>query len=760
MKRFFRMLSVMACLMLVACDNFDHDGMIDRIENLEDRVYRLETLCSQMNTNINSLQTIVQVLQTGDYITAVSPLVEEGVEVGYSIVFAKAGSIVIYHGRNGQDGTDGKDGQNGADGADGKDMIISVKQDEDGIWYWVLNGEWLLDENGNKVKAAGLDGKDGQNGENGKDGQNGADGKDGITPQLRIENEYWEVSYDGGQTWLPLHCKATGEDGAPAQVDVIFENVYEEDGCMVFVLKDGSTYRIPYAANGLDIIFSVNQGTALCPGTYIKVAYTVVGNEGEVWVRSLSSPLDLLMAVVEPTDNTTGYIHIAHSSIWESLEDESLNLGGTQVDMADYINTNYAINVSVSDAEGNAIIKALNLQRGTIESVSDVYMASAEGGVLEVSLETNLDDYEVVQQEGTESWLTLNPDTKSMRTDILRFNVQKNETALTRTAVIAIQNQAMQTMGVFTIVQPSTMGDSIIAFADEAVKEACVFSFDANGDGELSYNEAAMVTSVDGLFYSGMDIKSFDEFQYFVSVKEVPGYMFQECDSLQSVSLPASILRIGESAFEDCSALEYLEIPAFVQHFGDNVFGSCRNLKTLKMNPLLPPVIDGWLAFDLPLLQVFVPDQALERYESDAMWSSYKLVSDVWLACEPSIDYSIEKVSKDSGDDNRIFFKMNVSIVGGKPSLPAAYQEYGFYVRNYPSWDSYIDEMVSMNEESSISGWFGLSKDDLWYQPLELSIGFYVMTEEGDIVCFEDKDIVFSYDEDTIGAEDCSPKLN
>ena len=43
----------------------------------------------------------------------------------------------------------------------------------------------------------------------------GIDGKDGITPQLRInaETNYWEVSYDEGETWDSMGVKATGESG-------------------------------------------------------------------------------------------------------------------------------------------------------------------------------------------------------------------------------------------------------------------------------------------------------------------------------------------------------------------------------------------------------------------------------------------------------------------------------------------------------------------------------------------------------------------
>ena len=83
------------------------------------------------------------------------------------------------------------------------------------VYYWTLDGEWLTDERGDKIKAEGTDGKDGADGEDGSDGndgQDGTNGKDGITPQFKIENDYWFISYDNGDTWTQLG-KATGEDG-------------------------------------------------------------------------------------------------------------------------------------------------------------------------------------------------------------------------------------------------------------------------------------------------------------------------------------------------------------------------------------------------------------------------------------------------------------------------------------------------------------------------------------------------------------------
>ena len=57
--------------------------------------------------------------------------------------------------------------------------------------------------------------------------------------------------------------------------------------------------------------------------------------------------------------------------------------------------------------------------------------------------------------------------------------------------------------------------DEIIAFIDPAVKQICVENWDTNGDGELSYAEAAAVTDIGQIFRNNTDIKSFNELQYF-----------------------------------------------------------------------------------------------------------------------------------------------------------------------------------------------------------------------------------------------------
>ena len=202
-------LFALSLISVVACSKFDDSAIWDELNKHEDRIVKLETLCNQMNTNIASLQTIIIALQSNDYVVNIAPIMEGSKEIGYTITFAKNGSITIYHGKdgengkdgqNGTNGTDGKDGQDGEDGKDGYTPKIGVKQHTDGEYYWTLDGNWLLDDNGNMIPTTGEDGKDGK------------EGKDGITPQLKIEEGYWYLSYDNGATWQKVG-RATGNNG-------------------------------------------------------------------------------------------------------------------------------------------------------------------------------------------------------------------------------------------------------------------------------------------------------------------------------------------------------------------------------------------------------------------------------------------------------------------------------------------------------------------------------------------------------------------
>lgn len=194
-------------LLLVSCSKFDDSFIWDKLNSHEDRILKLETLCNQMNTNITSLQTIIIALQSKDYVVNIAPIKEGNKEIGYTITFAKSGSITIYHGK------------------DADTPKIAVKYHTDGKYYWTLDGNWLLDESGNMIPATGEDGED---------------GKDGITPQLKIEDAYWYLSNDGGVSWQKLG-KATGDNGRDGvDGDSFMESIEQDDKNVYLKLSDGT----------------------------------------------------------------------------------------------------------------------------------------------------------------------------------------------------------------------------------------------------------------------------------------------------------------------------------------------------------------------------------------------------------------------------------------------------------------------------------------------------------------------------------------
>jgi len=188
-----------------------------RFTQLEQLLGSLELLSGYANSEIGSIKGLVDALTNKLSVVSYKELDDKS---GYELTMSDGSKIVLKHGTDGAAGMDGKDGADGNDGVDGVTPEISVKLHDDGLLYWTLNGEFLLDAEGNMIPAQpkdgkdGLDGKDGADGAQGtpgKDGKDGADGaqgatgapgKDGITPLLRVNsNLYWEMSLDGGKTW-------------------------------------------------------------------------------------------------------------------------------------------------------------------------------------------------------------------------------------------------------------------------------------------------------------------------------------------------------------------------------------------------------------------------------------------------------------------------------------------------------------------------------------------------------------------------------
>ena len=159
-----------------------------------------------------------------------------------------------------------------------------------------------------------------------------------------------------------------------------------------------------------------------------------------------------------------------------------------------------------------------------------------------------------------------------------------------------------------------------IVFVDPAVKAICVDNWDANGDGELSYAEAAAVTSLipegetNSAFYQNTSITSFNELQYFTGLEVINNEAFYHCRNLTQVTFPNSVIAIMHRAFSGCHNLTSVTIPNSVIFIGQTAFGSC-NLTSIVIPSSVTAIDDNPFSACSSLAQISV-DEGNQEYSS------------------------------------------------------------------------------------------------------------------------------------------------
>ena len=584
MKKLLAFAALFAVVALTSC-KYDDDDLWNNVHGLENRVAKLEELCKQMNTNISSLQTIVTALQNNVYVTGTTPLMKDGKEIGYTITFSKGNPITIYHGKDGQDGEDGIT------------PTISVKKDTDGVYYWTLNGEFIVVDGG-KIQAEGTN------------------GTNGTTPQFKIENDYWFVSYDNGANWTQLG-KATGEDGVGG--DSMFSGVDYETSTdyVIFTLSNGTQIKLPTWS-----AFEALQRLCNETNTNLSALQTIV--------TALQNN-DYITSVDPLTENgkVVGYtIKFAKSNPIVIYNGKDGADGNTPV-------------ISVKkDTDGiyywtlDGEFIVVDGQKIKAQGTDGNNGADGSDGVTP-KLEIREGYWWISYDNGT-NWTQLGKATGEDGKDADSIKITQDE------------NNVYFELADGTVITISKTGQSadpnVIQFEDEAVKAICVGYWDFDNDGELSYNEAAKVTDITNVF-RGTNISTFNEFQYFTGLTEVSKYTFTGCEDLIRIIIPqnvniidehafanctnlaritlnTSLTTIGIYAFGNCSSLKTITIPSSVTTIRGSAFYLCKILSTIYCTPTTPPTgLDNY-TFETTC-KIYVPLSAVSSYKYRESWSKY-----------------------------------------------------------------------------------------------------------------------------------------
>ncbi len=385
MKKIFFLLAVV--LLSFGCEDSE---TLDRLDGLEDRVAKLEELCHRMNINISAIESIISIIDNDrEYITGITPIMQGDVEIGYTITFTTREPITIYYGND--------------SAIDGYVPSFSIKEDADGIYYWTLDGEWILDEEGNKLNAEGKDGEDATN---------------GVTPEIKIENGYWWASYDNGVNWERLdNLKGGG-------TDPIFKDVKYDENSITFTLLGGTEIVVPIYRE-FTIEFS-DSDIGIEAGRSATVNYTLKGAKENAVVGTYAQ--DGWMACVTPTSATTGTITVTAPN--PLVESDLL--------------------VFANDGDSQTIMASINFVQGTLSAVVSAQEVPVEGGNVEITINTNL-DYDVVIPDEAKKWLSV-VETKSVRTETVTLVCAENEGAK-RTATVKMVDKSGNEISTCAILQ-------------------------------------------------------------------------------------------------------------------------------------------------------------------------------------------------------------------------------------------------------------------------------------------------------------------
>ena len=223
MKKVF--LTLLAAASLCACNG----DLKDRVDTLETKVAALE---SKVNENVSSIAKLAEAAAKAVTIASVT---ENDDKTSYTIKFSDGQTAVL---------TNGKDAEA---------PVVGMKEFE-GELYWTVNGEFMTN-NGAKVPVSGK------------------------TPQFKIQDGKWYVSYDG-KAWDEIPVSGTVEPKLE-MTETETEYVFTLGETVIKIVKE-KAFAIKVKADSRMVV----------SGQVVTIGYTLFGADATTHVVAESKGLE------------------------------------------------------------------------------------------------------------------------------------------------------------------------------------------------------------------------------------------------------------------------------------------------------------------------------------------------------------------------------------------------------------------------------------------------------------------------------------
>ena len=480
----------------------------------------------------------------------------------------------------------------GRDGMDGHSPKISVALDG-GVYYWQLDGKWLLDTQGQKVRVSGetgpqgISGKDGATGPQGIPGKDGATGPQGIpgkdgatgpqgipgldgkTPKLRINAGKWEVAY-GNNDWIPVTVVSSGTSGATTVEGLdLFKNIKETDQEVVITLKSGGTIKLSKQTS--------TPSNSLQPGEVISNPNNPFNGKNIVWDEISTDNYKLSadgLSLIKWKNTGTQNLDMNRDSQLSKIKSIGYEafIGCSGL-------TSINIPSSVASIEEAAFYGCSSLTNVIIpSSVKNIGKDAFRfcSSLTSINIPSSVTSIGGGAFYGCErlTSVTIPSSVTSIGGEV--FSGCLSLTSITiPSSVTSIGGYAFSGCRSLTSI---TIPSSVTSIGREALR-GC--------SGLTSVTIPSSVTSIGEYAFSGCS--SLTSVTIPSSVTRIEGDAFSGCRSLTSVTIPSSVTSIGRGAFYGCSSLTSVTIPSSVTSIGKGAFYNCRNLTSVVFKGNNPP---------------------------------------------------------------------------------------------------------------------------------------------------------------------------
>ncbi len=183
---------------------------------------------------------------------------------------------------------------------------------------------------------------------------------------------------------------------------------------------------------------------------------------------------------------------------------------------------------------------------------------------------------------------------------------------------------------IVTPVSPNDFNASIVSNVYENGKGVIRFSDTLNGIPSNAFKDCSKLRTI-SMPNSIINIGEFafyncyrlNEVGLSNNLARIENYAFRKCSALSAVGFPLTLREICDGSFMECSSLESIVIPSSVAILGAASLSGCQNLSGITVVPAIPPVLEYYAFDSTGDCPIYVPAASLDAYKSAEGWSNY-----------------------------------------------------------------------------------------------------------------------------------------